>query len=182
MNAPTPLMIEFFERRTHEHIARVRACLEIVAQSSPHSVELLARAQSHDASKFELEERVPYIWLTEYHRCRHSGEAFEYPVGMQEKVRGAIQHHVTSNRHHPEFHDTPDDMSEVDLIEMACDWTAMAQEFGQDNGSARGWAKSMFGTRLHLSTEKVAIVYQVIDMVDHEFGVQGCSTEGSKDG
>ena len=36
----------------------------------------------------------------------------------------AIQHHVTTNRHHPEFHADANDMSDVDLIEMVCDWTA----------------------------------------------------------
>ncbi len=58
---------------------------------------------------------------------------------MEDSVRSAIEHHVTTNRHHPDFHADPNDMSDVDLIEMVCDWTAMAQEFEQDGGSARGW-------------------------------------------
>ena len=53
---------------------------------------------------------------------------------LPNRVRRAVHHHVTTNRHHPEFHADPNDMTEVDLIEMVCDWTAMAQEFGQDGG------------------------------------------------
>ena len=44
-------------------------------------------------------------------------------------------------------------MSEVDLIEMVCDWTAMAQEFDQDNGSARGWADKTIGSRISFNGE-----------------------------
>src|SRR5262249_38425711 len=133
---PTPEMLAFYELRTNEHIARVRRCLTLLAAITPSGEELLERAKVHDASKFGPEERLPYVWLTEYHRCRRSGEPFTYPDGIAEQVRQAIHHHVTSNRHHPEFHADPNDMTDVDLIEMVSDWTAMAQEFDQNGGSA----------------------------------------------
>lgn len=151
---PTPEMLEFFEHRTNEHIARVRRCLVLIADVTPYGEELLQRADIHDASKFGPEERIPYVWLTEYHRRRRNGEPFVYPEGMADRVKRAIHHHVTSNRHHPEFHADPNDMSEADLIAMVCDWTAMAQEFGQDGGSARGWADKTVGVRVAFNTEK----------------------------
>src|SRR4051812_15297148 len=123
---PTPEMLAFYERRTSDHIERVRRCLNLLA--ADYGPELIERARVHDASKFGPDERIPYVWLTEYHRCRRSGEPFEYPEGVADAVRGAVHHHVTSNRHHPEFHADPSDMSDVDLIEMVCDWAAMAQE------------------------------------------------------
>ena len=128
--------------------------------------ELEERARVHDASKFGPEERMPYIWLTEFHRCRQSGEPFSYPDGMEERVRAAIEHHVTSNRHHPEFHTDPNDMTDVDLIEMVCDWTAMSQEFGQDGGSARGWADKTIGPRLQFNSDRRGFVYRMIDLLD----------------
>ena len=128
---PTPEMIAFYERRTNEHIERVRKCLAVMAAVTEHADELNERAKAHDASKFGRHERGPYIWLTEFHRCRHSGEPFAYPDGIEDQVHAAINHHITTNRHHPDYHRDPNDMSEVDLIEMVCDWTAMAQEFGQ---------------------------------------------------
>lgn len=165
---PTPDMIAFYERRTREHIERVARCLALLAKVTDHGAELLERARVHDASKFGPEERTPYVWLTEYHRRRRNGEPFEYPRGVTERVKLAVRHHVTTNRHHPEFHADPNDMSEVDLIEMVCDWTAMAQEFGQDGGSARGWADKVIGKRVPFNTDKRRFVYRMIEELDKQ--------------
>jgi hypothetical protein len=165
---PTPEMLGFYERRTNEHIERVRRCLTLLAEVRDHGEELLERARTHDASKFGPEERIPYVWLTEYHRCRRAGEPFAYPEGMAERVKRAIQHHVRSNRHHPEFHADPNDMTDVDLIEMVCDWTAMAQEFGEGGGSARGWADKVIGERGLFTEERTRFIYQVIEALDRQ--------------
>jgi hypothetical protein len=165
---PTTEMLAFYQRRTEEHIDRVRRCLRLLAKITDYADELMERAKVHDATKFGPEERIPYVWLTEYHRCRRSGEPFEYPTGVAERVNQAIRHHVTTNRHHPEFHADPNGMSDVDLIEMVCDWTAMAQEFGQDGGSARGWADKTVGKRVAFNTEKQRFIYQVIEELDRQ--------------
>jgi hypothetical protein len=165
---PTPEMLAFYERRTNEHIERVRRCLTLLADVTDYSEELIERAKLHDASKFGTEERIPYVWLTEYHRCRRNGDSFEYPEGIAERVKLAINHHVTSNRHHPEFHTDPNDMSDVDMIEMVCDWTAMAQEFGQDGGSARGWADKTIGKRVVFNADKRRFIYQMIEELDRQ--------------
>lgn len=167
---PTPEMMAFYERRTNEHIERVRRCLTLLAQVTGYDKELSERAKVHDASKFGPDERIPYVWLTEYHRCRRAGEPFQYPEGMAEQVKRAIHHHVTTNRHHPDFHADPNDMSDVDLIEMVCDWAAMAQEFGQDGGSARGWADRTIGKRVVFNTEKRRFIYQMIEELDRKIG------------
>jgi len=167
-NEPTPEMIAFYERRTNEHIERVRRCLMLLAEVTDYSEALIERAKVHDASKFGPEERIPYVWLTEYHRCRRNGEPFDYPEGVADQVKKAIHHHVTSNRHHPDFHADPNDMSDVDLIEMVCDWTAMAQEFGQDGGSARGWADKTIGKRIAFNEEKRRFIYRMIQELDRQ--------------
>lgn len=166
MTEPTPEMIVFYERRTREHIERVSGCLSLLAAERECGAELLERAQVHDASKFGPEERVPYIWLTEYHRCRWRNIPFTYPDGMEEAVNRAVRHHVTSNRHHPEFHADPNEMTDVDLIEMVCDWTAMSLEFNQDGGSARGWAEKTIGHRVPFNEEKTRFVFEVIEQLD----------------
>jgi hypothetical protein len=163
---PTPEMIAFYERRTQEHIDRVRRCMAVMASVTEYTDELNERARVHDASKFGSVERLPYIWLTEFYRCRRFGEPFSYPIGMEERVRAAVDHHVTTNRHHPEFHADPNDMTHVDLIEMVCDWTAMSQEFGQDGGSARGWADKTIGHRFILNDERRDFVYRMITLLD----------------
>jgi hypothetical protein len=139
-----------------------------MANATGYGEELLHRAKVHDASKFGAEERIPYVWLTEFHRCRRTGLPFEYPEGIAERVTQAIHHHVKSNRHHPEFHADPNDMSDVDLIEMVCDWTAMAQEFGQDGGSARGWADKTIGKRVAFNAEKRQFIYLMIEELDRQ--------------
>ncbi len=163
---PTFEMVEFYERRTREHIARVGRCLAAMSSVTPYGDELAERARLHDASKFEVEERLPYIWLTEYHRRRRDGQTMVYPEGMEERIQVAIHHHVTTNRHHAEFHKDPNDMTDVDLIEMVCDWTAMSQEFGQDGGSARGWADKTIGYRILLNDERRQFVYRMIELLD----------------
>ena len=56
---PTKEMIEFYERRTNEHIERVSRCLRAMAKVTAHGQELMDRARIHDASKFGDEERFP---------------------------------------------------------------------------------------------------------------------------
>src|SRR5262245_12623997 len=165
---PTPEMVASYEHRTNQHIERVRRCLALLAKVTSCREELIERARVHDASKFGPEERVPYIWLTEYHRRRRNGEPFEYPEGIAAAVKLAIRHHVTTNRHHPEFHADPNEMSDVDLIEMVCDWTAMAQEFGQDGGSARGWADKTVGPRVAFNAERRTFIYRMIEELDRQ--------------
>jgi hypothetical protein len=159
-------MVAFYERRTSEHIERVRQCLAVMASVTAYGPELYERARLHDASKFSPEERILYIWLTEFHRCRRAGEPFSYPDGMEDHVRAATDHHMSTNRHHPDFHADPNDMTDVDIIEMVCDWTAMSQEFGQDGGSARGWADKTIGKRLHLNEDRRRFVYSMIELLD----------------
>ena len=166
VSEPTPEMVSFYDRRTREHIERVRCCLRLIAPTTVHAEELVARGKVHDASKFGLEEYIPYIWLTELHRCRRNGAPFRYPVGMEAQVEMAIAHHMRCNRHHPEHFADANEMSNVDLIEMVCDWTAMAQEFGQDGGSARGWANKTIGNRVHFNEEKRLFVYEIIEQLD----------------
>lgn len=170
---PTRAMIDFYEQRTHEHIERVRRCLMALAEGSEYAEELAERSRIHDLSKYGPEERIPYIGLTEYHRCRRSGESFEYPAGMAEQVKQAINHHVTTNPHHPDCHVNPNDMTDVDLIEMVCDWTAMAQEFGEIGGSARGWADKTIGQLVAFSDAKRQFVYEVIDELDRRIAAVG---------
>lgn len=161
---PTPEMVRFFDERTRRHIELVQMCMHKIAPKTEHEAELLERAKVHDQSKYSDEEWLPYVWHTESHRCRQSGELFHLPDGMKERIRGAIQHHFSSNRHHPGFHREINDMTEVDLIEMVCDWTAMAIEMGGD--SARAWADKKVGSHYPFNKEKQKFIYDVIGLLE----------------
>ena len=103
-----------------------------------------------------LAQDVTLMHISDMHIGHHHG-------------RGYIEKIVTeTNRHHPEFHADPNDMSDVDLIEMVCDWTAMAQEFSQDGGSARGWADKTIGKRIAFDAEKRRFIYRMIEDLDRQ--------------
>ena len=169
---PTDAMIEDFEVRTRQHIERVAANLIKLHEATEWGAELVQRAKVHDASKYGPNERLPYIWMTEFHRCRRSGIDFAYPPGMKDQVDEAIRHHVTTNRHHPDFHPDAKEMNDIDLVEMVCDWTAMAQEFGERGGSAKDWADKQVGNKWKFDEWQVKLIYDTIDMLDRLNGVE----------
>ena len=134
-NEPTKEMIEFYTKRTKEHIDRVQRNIEYALAkldlTKQQKEKLKARATHHDSSKFGDEERIPYVWMTWYYKLKREGKEFTYPLGMEAKVTKAVDHHYKTNRHHPQFYgDVTAKMSHVDMIEMVCDHAAMAQELG----------------------------------------------------
>lgn len=50
----------------------------------------------------------------------------------------AIEQHVTTNPHHPEFWHSIHNMPRIYVAEMVCDWSARSHEFGND---LRVWTK-----------------------------------------
>lgn len=163
---PTDKMVAFFEKRTKEHIGLVGKYIKILHDKTDLGQELLDRAEIHDTSKYGPVERLPYIWNTEYHSCKRAGISFQYPEGMKEKVDAATKHHITTNRHHPEFHKTPSDMTDVDVAEMVADWSAMAEEL--DEGGPRSWADKTVGKRWDFDDDKVKLIYKYIKLVEDE--------------
>lgn len=173
MPEPNRAMMENFKKRTEYHIGLVRKYLKIIHEAAINGklpkelvlAELLQRGADHDASKYGDVERIPYVWLTEMYRCKKENIPFEYPAGVQEKVKEATLHHITSNRHHPEFHDSPSDMNDADIAEMVADWSAMAEELNE--GSARGWADKNVGTKWEFSEHQVNLIYQLIGAIEN---------------
>tara|TARA_R110000868_G_scaffold118613_5_gene314554 strand:- start:1815 stop:2345 length:531 start_codon:yes stop_codon:yes gene_type:complete len=162
---PTEAMVRNFEKRTKEHIDRVAKNLHKLHEKTDWGDELLERAAVHDDSKYGKEEKEPYIWITEFYRCKNAGIDFEYPPGMKEKTDKASLHHITSNRHHPEYHSSPKEMSDIDIVEMVCDWTAMAQELGEGGGSAKGWADKNVNKKWQFSDDQVELIYDTIEQL-----------------
>lgn len=160
---PPQLLIDMYNKRTGEHIDRVGENLKKVAYHTDYE-GLFDRAGDHDLSKYGEVERIPYIWLTEFYRCKNSDQSFKYPEGMEERVEKASNHHVTTNSHHPEAHKRIEDMPELDIVEMVCDWAAMAQELGE--GSAKGWADKNVGTEWKFTDEQKVLIYEIIDIID----------------
>jgi hypothetical protein len=158
---PSNEMVDFFEERTKRHIDFVGQNLQTMMAIYPamHH-ELSERITSHDLSKYGAEEFIPYVYLTWYHKMRNEGVAYEYPSqDVEDAIRGATQHHIHNNRHHPEFHANPHHMTEVDMIEMVCDWEAMSMELG---GNTEEWANKNIG-KWNFDKEHVKLIYMFID-------------------
>jgi len=165
MQQPTDEMVARFRSRTREHIARVAQNLRAVAGQFRYRDELLVRAETHDESKFGDAEFLPYVWLTEYYRCKNAGEPFAYPPGVAETVGLAVQAHYRANRHHPEYHEATKLMTSADIVEMVCDWTAMAQELTPASPTAKDWADRVIGTKYLFTPGQVRRIWQAIELL-----------------
>src|SRR5271157_5839234 len=77
---------------------------------------LIAAGFLHDQSKFH---GLEWMHLTK-------------PDSDDELVPAVIQHHVSTNLHHPEYWDCIKNMPQQYLAEMVCDWKARSGELGKD--------------------------------------------------
>jgi hypothetical protein len=167
-------MIDFFYKRTDEHINRVKKYIDFIYSSDPSRYFLLInRKKTHDQSKYLNPEIIPYIYLTWKYHCKQTGKKFETTKELEKEIQKATYHHVKSNAHHPEFHDSsttldsinPKDrdkpperivdgtkMSEIDIAEMVADWLSMSEELGTDT---RKWAESNINVRWKFTDAQV---------------------------
>lgn len=76
---------------------------------------LIARGFEHDVSKFS---GIEWDYL-------HAGR--DVP---KEQLELAVRQHVRTNTHHPEYWGGVENMPEIAVAEMVCDWYARSQEFG----------------------------------------------------
>ncbi len=135
----------------------------------------------HDDSKWEDPEYTPYVWLTWRYKCKDDGIELELPDGMDERIQKATWHHITVNKHHPEYWDdnasfesnlnskdrdkppeNPVDatkMDDISLAEMVCDWNAMGLERGN---TAESWADKNVNVRWLFTDDQVENIYKWI--------------------
>jgi hypothetical protein len=103
------------------HIELVRgACLLLGKRLMAHDRQefgriLIARGFEHDVSKFS---GIEWDYL-------HAGR--DVP---KEQLELAVRQHVRTNTHHPEYWGGVENMPEIAVAEMVCDWYARSQEFG----------------------------------------------------
>ncbi len=89
--------------------------------------ELTQRGIVHDASKFGEEEFAPYEEV--YPRLQAATYGSEEYREALRSIKPAVQHHITTTRHHPEFFGEAGvaGMNLLDVLEMACDWIAASR-------------------------------------------------------
>lgn len=94
---------------------------------SEEALELAKRCARHDNSKFEGEEIAQFIKLDKSRTSMIDSE-----INLSEDVKRIIAVHWKNNKHHPEHFKSYKDMTEIDIMEMVCDWYARSQQFKTD--------------------------------------------------
>lgn len=91
------------------------------------ALEIIMRGWLHDNSKFTNEELEKLTQINDDHvAMRHAGSQ------LPEHMRAYLSLHYQNNTHHPEHWDDVSQMSEMDVVEMCCDWHARSTQFGTD--------------------------------------------------
>lgn len=109
----------------------INSCLKMANYLFEHEreeegLELAKRCSMHDHSKLSKKEIENFIQLpVESHVNKPHGI-------LTPEQRKLIEDHWASNRHHPEFFTHYSEMSEMDIIEMCCDWHARSKQFNTD--------------------------------------------------
>jgi len=179
-------MKQHFEKRTKEHINRViKNCLFLQKKFKDIGNELMSQVINHDESKFSEPEYTPYLHITHKYKLSAEGVTYEPPSGMIEKMHEATVHHVTNNKHHPEYWDDGFDenslssedrdgipekmvdgtkMDRVCIAEMCCDWVSMSQERSNSN-SAHKWAEQNINKRWKFTDDQVSWINEFLDFL-----------------
>lgn len=168
-------MKDFFLKRTKRHISLVQKYAKLI-ENKFHIKGLINRAKEHDKSKYEYPEIDPYILITWDYKCKKEGIEFKLPKDIKEKMHEASEHHVHSNRHHPEFYDKNSEinkksekivnatkMGELDIAEMCADWLAMGEEMGNIAGE---WADKNVNKRWKFTDKQKELIYKIIEGIE----------------
>lgn len=154
-------MKNFFHKRTEKHISLVQKyCKKINELDSIKWRGILYRGTQHDQSKLQEPEITPYIKMTWYYKCK--GEGIDYPY-TDEMENAFKDHHVPSNRHHPEYFNNPEDMTDMDIAEMVADWSAMSDELGE--GTPKEWADKKVGSKWKFNKDQEELIYEIINKI-----------------
>ena len=175
-------MKDWFNKRTNRHITLVKKwCGEIADYDKKRFGELESRAEEHDRSKFEDPEMDPYVYVSWDYKCKDDKVEWDKPDGIDDMMTDATEHHVNSNRHHPEFHsekkgrinrkdrDKPPEemidatkMPDLDVAEMVADWMAMSEEKGN---TPKSWADKNVDVRWKFTDAQKKLIYELIKEV-----------------
>ena len=158
---PSQEMIDFYEKRTKEHITRVQNNILKIIKKFPEisSNELMKRLTDHDKSKYSKKEYIPYVWLTWWHKQKRKGKKWDYPNDkIKKSIEIAWKHHSKVNLHHPEAHLNPTKMSAVDISEMVADWAAMSQEY---NEKLMNWVNKVVNKKWNFTEDQTDLIYKI---------------------
>lgn len=187
------LMTLHFNKRTSMHIDLVKKYAKLLEEKQLEYIDsnysstrmpltgLTEIAEKHDESKYKEPELIPYLFISWDYKCKQEKIPYSIPVYMKEECSKASEHHVTTNKHHPEYWSSEKtgvinredrdkkpskiiDATKMPLIyvaEMVCDWLAMSEELGT---SVREWVMKNINIRWKFTQEQTGFIYQLIEL------------------
>jgi len=164
-------MLDHFNKRTARHISLYKKYAQKLSNFGLTDIE------GHDASKYQEPEFTPYVHLSWKYK-NQATTPYNPSQEMADRIHEATLHHITTNKHHPEYwapevhlnkenRDQPaktivdaTKMPLANLAEMAADWMAMSEEKGTN---PYDWAKANIGTRWKFSQDQIDSIYKMLD-------------------
>ena len=172
IHQPTDEMNTLFITRSNVHRFLVKGNLLLMENYRGLSFNILSElAEQHDLIKFKEPECIAYTWMTWMYYCKNNGIVFDCPQSLAKIISQGWHHHIRSNLHHPEAHPNPDLMNISDIVEMVCDWAAIAQENNDNNGSCLQWATLNIYKKWNFSLEKNILIFSTIQELDRRRGI-----------
>ena len=95
---------------------------------SVDAIRLIGRCSVHDISKIQNTEE--FMSLASIVDDIDSMQNINHVLSAEQTE--AIRLHWSRNSHHPEYYDNSNDMSDLDLLEMACDCHSRSKQFKTD--------------------------------------------------
>jgi FkbM family methyltransferase len=163
----TTAMSNHFAQREalHRHLVQSNL-LAMRGYLNLNTQDLEQRAKEHDLSKHSELEKQAYSYLDWRFHCQAQTLAIHYPEAIEQQIQQGWQQHLKNNRHHPEFHEDCNQMSQLDLIEMVCDWMAISQELQQGNGSCKQWALENIDKKWQFNERTKQQIFTIIDELE----------------
>ena len=93
------------------------------------AINLAKSCSIHDDSKFT---KLEYTKMLEISMDSKKDAMLNPSILPSNYVSSILKYHWKNNRHHPEHFKDPNLMTELDMIEMVCDWSARSQQYKTD--------------------------------------------------
>ena len=123
-------------------------------------IMLLRRAAKHDNSKLEDEELEALSKIAEDKDSLK--DANEKLTDFKKK---AIELHWKNNRHHPEFFSDVNNMDEIDILEIVCDWYARSMQY---NTNLLEFCETRQENRFHFPEEMYRKIHKYCEIISKE--------------
>lgn len=91
------------------------------------SKKIIERAIIHDNSKLDDNELKNFLELKIKEKAFKNAKSL-----LNDYEKEKISVHWKKNRHHLEYFNNIEDMQEIDIIEMVCDWFSRSLQYGTD--------------------------------------------------